>query len=318
LLNVKGPGLPEEREPRRFYLQQARGRNARFVSVVEFGAAGSAVQDVVVRGDAIEVRTPTGTDRHQRSDRGWMIVTGTTRVTLGGVRSPEPTEAPLLNLEPPSRPIGEAVRVVEPPALDGTLAGFDLGVPLVLELEDQYRRSEEPYEGPAEFRAVAYTVWDDAALYLAVDVTKSDLSFRPGDAAPLRLDNEPDDIHSDGIQVYLAGDPEAPATGFLVVPDPRGTGLRVRTVSDAVGEVAGVRGAWKRTAQGYCITLVIPWPPDLASRDAAVEFDLIVNEMLPDRHRRAGQLVWSGGGGWVWLQGDRQDPQRFGRLELIG
>ena len=47
-------------------------------------------------------------------------------------------------------------------------------------------------------------------------------------------------------------------------------------------------------------------------------FDLIVNEMLPGRVRRAGQLVWSGGNGWVWLHGDRQPAARFGVLELIG
>jgi hypothetical protein len=28
--------------------------------------------------------------------------------------------------------------------------------------------------------------------------------------------------------------------------------------------------------------------------------------------------VWSGGNGWVYLQGDRQDPDRMGVLELIG
>jgi hypothetical protein len=40
--------------------------------------------------------------------------------------------------------------------------------------------------------------------------------------------------------------------------------------------------------------------------------------MYADRVRRAGQLVWSGGNGWVYLQGDRQDPDRMGVLELIG
>jgi hypothetical protein len=43
---------------------------------------------------------------------------------------------------------------------------------------------------------------------------------------------------------------------------------------------------------------------------------LLVNQMLPERLRRVGQLVWSGGGGWVYLRGDRQDPARFGTLEL--
>jgi len=49
-----------------------------------------------------------------------------------------------------------------------------------------------------------------------------------------------------------------------------------------------------------------------------VRFDLLVNEMLPGRLRRAGQLVWSGGNGWVWLRGDRQDVARMGMLELVG
>ena len=36
-----------------------------------------------------------------------------------------------------------------------------------------------------------------------------------------------------------------------------------------------------------------------------------------DRLRRAGQLVWSGGGGWVYLRGDRQERARFGVLEMV-
>jgi hypothetical protein len=47
-----------------------------------------------------------------------------------------------------------------------------------------------------------------------------------------------------------------------------------------------------------------------------IPFDLLVNEMLPGRLRRAGQLVWSGGGGWVYLRGDRQPAAAFGMLEL--
>jgi hypothetical protein len=39
--------------------------------------------------------------------------------------------------------------------------------------------------------------------------------------------------------------------------------------------------------------------------------DLIVNEMATGRMRRRGQLVLSGGGGWIYLQGDRQSPARF-------
>src|SRR2546422_1427971 len=47
-------------------------------------------------------------------------------------------------------------------------------------------------------------------------------------------------------------------------------------------------------------------------------FRSLVNEMLPGRTRRAGQLVWSGGNGWVFVRGDRQDVARMGVLELVG
>ena len=35
-------------------------------------------------------------------------------------------------------------------------------------------------------------------------------------------------------------------------------------------------------------------------------FNLVVNEMRTGRERRAGQLVFVGGGGWVYLRGDRE------------
>ncbi len=213
--------------------------------------------------------------------------------------------------------------MAKPPPLDGSLDGFDTSEPLRLELEDQYRRSEEPYAGPDEFAAVAHAAWDDDALYLAVDVVKSELCIRPGGAPPLRLDNEPDDVHSDGLQVYVAGDewPGDGRMGYLIVPDRDTPALRVRATSDTSGDPNNVRGAWRRTDRGYTVTFAIPWLESGGQRahvGGRLRFDLVVNEMLPGRTRRAGQLVWSGGNGWVFLQGDRRDPARFGVLELVG
>jgi hypothetical protein len=48
----------------------------------------------------------------------------------------------------------------------------------------------------------------------------------------------------------------------------------------------------------------------------ALAFDLIVNERSPDRERRRGQLVLSGGGGFGYLRGDRQDPAHALRVEF--
>jgi hypothetical protein len=289
------------------------------VTVLEFGARGSVLKAVRVRGEIVEIETDGGTERHRFTGKDWLIETPAGRVVLGSVVAPPVRFDPLLNLEPPSRPTGIALRSDAPPPLDGSTDGFDTSEPLRLDLEDQYRRSEEPYPGPEEFSAVCWANWDEDALYLAVEVTKPEVVFR-ATTAPLLLDNEPDDIHSDGIQVYLSdGTPEAQATGVVVVPDDRGSALRVRRISDTAGDPAMVRGAWRRTDTGYRVTLAIAWPEGLLAHvGGEAGFDVIVNEQLSGRERRAGQLVWSGGNGWVWLRGDRQDQGRFGVLELVG
>ena len=76
-----------------------------------------------------------------------------------------------------------------------------------------------------------------------------------------------------------------------------------------------VRGSWAVTDDGYRVTIGVAPGGPLDHREP-LEFDLLVNEMRPDRLRRAGQLVWSGGGGWIYLRGDRQPAERFGVLEL--
>jgi hypothetical protein len=320
LLRAEGPGLPGRGTREAFYVARARGRSARFVTVLEPVGEGPAVRGVRTHGGTIEVDTATGVHRHAPTATGWEVAAGTTTVRLGGLRSPEPLLAPLLELDRPTPALGAALRLGEPPPLDGSTDGFDASEPLRLDLEDQYRRSEEAYSGPADFSATALAGWDDDALYLAVQVTKPDLCVRPAGAPPLRLDNEPDDIHSDGLELYLR-DLEGGATaGFLVVPETTdGAGLRVRGAGDAPGAPDAVRGAWRRTKDGYAVTLAVRWPeghrPHVGAR---VGFDLLVNELVPGRTRRSGQLVWSGGNGWVWLRGDRQDPERFGVLELVG
>lgn len=323
LLRAEGPGQPRGGGGRAtFYLVRATGRASRCITVLEPGESG-VVQGVRAHGGVIEVDTLQGTHRHTATPGGWEVVTGAGRVRLAGAREPEPPFAPLLELDRPKPAIAAALRVTAAPPLDGTLDGFDTSEPFRLELEDQYRRSEEPYSGPEDFSAVAYAAWDEAALYLAVEVTKPDICFRPAGAPPLRLDNEPDDVHSDGVQVYLAreegGGKGDEGIGYVIVPESEGRAVRVRAASDTAGDPGGVRGAWQRSDRGYRVTLGVAWPEwQRAHVGGRVRFDLLVNEMLPGRQRRVGQLVWSGGNGWVWLRGDRQDPERFGVLELVG
>jgi hypothetical protein len=326
LLRAEGPGPAGGGKRETFYVVRATGRSARVVTVLESVGEAALVRAVRVQGSVIEVETTAqGVHRHAATALGWEITTspGGGRIRLAGGRAPEPPLAPLLELDKPTPAVGAALRVATPPPLDGSLDGFDTSEPLRLELEDQYRRSEEPYAGPDEFAAVAHAAWDDDALYLAVDVVKPELCFRPGGAAPLRLDNEPDDIHSDGLQVYVAGDDGGGTgdgrVGYLIVPESDARTLRVRATSDTSADPPSVRGAWRRTDRGYCVTFALAWPEwQRAHVGGRLRFDLLVNEMLPGRTRRAGQLVWSGGSGWVFVRGDRQDVARMGVLELVG
>ena len=310
LLRATGPGTPGSTEPARFYLQRVRARGAMLAAAISTGAP---VTSIAVQGGTIVVETGDGPETHASLVEGWEIASAHRRVRLGGLRPRAAHFEPLITRVRPNVERATVPWAPEPPALDGTLAGFDDAHPLALDHEDQYRRSEEPFAGPEEFSATAWLNWDADRLYLAVDVAKPDPWFRPADAPPLELDNEPDDIHSDGLQVYLADD-AGRAAGVLVVPEAGGA-LRVRAIGGA--EPPRVAGAWRPLDGGYRVTLSLEpawWTEASLTRGAA--FDLIVNEMRPGRQRRAGQLAWSGGGGWVWLRGDRQDRSRYGRLDL--
>ena len=311
LIRATGPGVPGS-GPAPFLLVRSRGRNVRVAAAIASGETAPVIQ---ASGDQFLVTTARGTTLHRPTDEGWAIESNGRVLQLGG-KQPAPSERSLASDHHEEHARAFAVAVAEPPPLDGSRVGFE-AEPLLLDSEDQYRRSEEPYLGPDEFSARAYAAWNETALYLAVEVDQPDLIVRAPDAAPLRLDNEIDDIHSDGLQVYVQAEPDAPVYGFVIVPvESEGT-VRVRGAGNTAGRPEMLRGAWRRTDRGYAVTLALGLPDWQARRMGdAVRFDLLVNQMRPGRERRAGQLVWSGGNGWIWLRGDRQDPARFGVLEL--
>ena len=117
------------------------------------------------------------------------------------------------------------------------------------------------------------------------------------------------------MQVYLRPAPDGPVYGFLVTLVGE-HGLRVRPAGESAATPQMVSGAWSRSEGGYTLSLRIALPEWSPRGGDTLDFDVLVNEMRPGRVRRAGQLVWSGGGGWVYLRGDRQSPEAFGVLEL--
>ena len=317
LLRVLAPGAPGTSEPAPFYLLRAHGKNLRLVSVLEPANGAGGIHAVRLTAVAIEIETGSGVDHHSPTAEGWEIKTEGKGHRLAGSRRNPPPFQLLIRQDRPLVLTGVALQLSEPPALDGSLSGFDPAEPLQLDHEDQYRRSEEPYAGAESFSAAAVVNWNDEALYLGVEVIKPDVIARDPNAAPLLLDNESDEIHADGLQIYLKLPMEEKPAGFLVVPSTEGGALHTRAITGFAGTADMVEGSWSPTENGYTVTLAIKPPgwSDVRLGDR-IDFDLLINEMQPERLRRAGQLVWSGGGGWVWLRGDRQDPSRFGTLEL--
>ncbi len=307
LLRATAPGLPNA-GPATCFIARRDGRAARFVAVAASGAASSSVRELRVRGDVIEVESAGGVERHVAAADGWDVTRDGRTVKLRGARRPAEVPQPLVDRNRPERARGVA--------LFGDPEMLDQVEPIVLDYEDQYRRSEDPYPGPDEFSASATAVWGEGRLHLMIEVRAPSPVFRQGSAPPLRLDNEPDDIHSDGVQVYLRPGDVGPVYGFLVVPDPEGDDIRVTGAGGTEGSPAMVGGHWAQRDDGYALELTITIPGWDPRQGDELGFDLLVNRMEPGRVRRAGQLVWSGGGGWVYLRGDRQDASRLGVLEL--
>jgi hypothetical protein len=167
-----------------------------------------------------------------------------------------------------------------------------------------YRRSEQRYGERGEFSAQVAVFAVADRLCFACDVRKTKVHFRQVDEPDPELDNERPDIHSDGIQFYVG---MGEWRGFVAVPVPDSDGLSVRPVGGMQADAEAVQGAWQRTKHGYRIVVAVSIGRAV-QRGESIPVQFVVNEMYADRVRRAGQLVLSGGGGWVYLRGDREHP----------
>lgn len=307
---LTGPGLPGAVDPATFLLARMQGAHLRAVTLLVPGTDADRLQ-LNVDGDQITVRVGETSAVHQVVTGGWQVQAGGARARLEGVRPPPPRARPLIYREPPLTVSAMIPWVATHPGHDGEGASVE-SAELHLDHEDQYRRSEEPYPGAEALSALARVGWNDEGLFLDVAVRKPEIVPWSADAPPLLLDNESDDIHNDGVQIYLSFE-EREVFSALIAPSEPVPGIHVRSIAGN----GTVEGTWETTSDGYRISVSLrpEWWGTLAE-GARVGFDLIVNEARPERVRRAGQLVWSGGGGWVWLRGDREAPDGFGTLVL--
>ena len=290
------PGSPE----RPFSIIEVQGRQGTITSVWSWGRA---VSDVSTRDGSLVVRHgDTERHEHARREGGWTIT-----LHNGGARS----SIDLGRRRSVSSPRASAPRVDVLADADQRLRIRAGHAPLAFDLgERAYRRSEEDWSGAGGPRAIVSLTATQQYLVIEIAVQKSELVFRAPDAADPALDNEHPDIHSDGVQLYVAAPGWDRPAAWLAVPEQPEPRVRTRVVDGARGGIALTAG-WNRERAGYAMRFEIPLDALGTGRTLPVGLDVIVNEMASGRVRRRGQLVLSGGGGWIYLQGDRQSPARF-------
>jgi hypothetical protein len=269
-------------------------------SITSVWSWAERVTDVRVRDGILVVhRGDQERHEHARTARGWSVTlhagSAHSSIDLGGLRpiahsSPRGYRAEPRRGERHLHPNGEPLR-------------FTLG-------ETTYRRSEESWQEAGEPQATVTIQASQTDLAIRVEVQKRDVIFRAPDAADPALDNEYPDIHSDGVQLYITTPDWPRHAGWLLVPEHPDPRVRARHI-DGTRINVPLAATWTPEPHGYTMHFSIPLDALGGGPEVPIALDVIVNDMSATRTRRRGQLVLSGGAGWIYLQGDRQSPSRF-------
>ncbi len=291
------PGPPADPPLRPMLLQRHSARAGSFVTVWSLTGEVAEASDA---GGALRVRLRSGAVHvHRRAGDEWRVQqfdrAGACREIA--LRGAEAAAATVQSIAPSDQ---RTARVARPAAL-----------PLRVNLaEAHYRRSELTWHEAGE-PAAAVQCWREAPATLVVDIAVAASS--PQFVAPEavnRLDNEPAGIHGDGVQLYVrAGQVGG---GWLLVPVHGGSAVSQRGIDGWNGGLA-VSASWTTSEGGYALRARVALPPGTATAGV----DVLVNDVAPGRERRRGQLVMSGARGeFVYLRGDRHDPERLVRISL--
>ncbi len=298
---VMRPGPPDDQfadgPPLAFLVRRSRGSG----TWVQCYLLGSDRAEVRHDGLHTLVRFPDGShDRISLDARGCSIIdrAGITIQLRGARGRPVPEGPPTLRQSSIACPILQDMpTVADWPEKIALRNQFDLG-------KRQYRRSEQPWGAHGQFTARVAVFVVGTEICFAADVAKKKVHFRRANEPDPALDNESPDINSDGIQCYVGVEGWS---GFLAVPYSDSQTVRTNAVVGTISDRLRAKGWWHSTERGYRILVAIDVGRKLVQGER-IPVNLIVNEMYPDRSRRAGQLALSGGGGWVYLRGDREHP----------
>lgn len=298
ILVGEAPGQPFNR-CHRVFIHRAHGSDGCVRAVMSWNATSCAW-----RPDhplAIEV----GGERHihRRDEKGWHVELHAggahSSVDLTGFRRTSPAVIPS---SPPQRTPMRLHRrritaewLTDLPARQGWLV-YELG-------ESHYRRSEPSWRDAGSPAATIAIGADGVRVVVFADICAGDPVFAAADAEN-PFDNEHADTMRAGMQLYLDDN------GWMLVPEENGGRVRLRRLSG--GAEILTEAAWRRTAAGYEMRVV------LSPRRDAFSMDVIVNETVRGRERRRGQLVMSGARGeTVYLRGDRHDAVRLVPMSVV-
>lgn len=298
------PGAPG-RGDQPFHLARVGGRAGRIRTVWAWSA--DAAHEVILTPDSVRVAHAGGlADVHSRTATGWHVEleAGTARssIDLAGLRAPAPEAR-----EQPHPPSGEPVVQVQ-------VATIAPARPLQFALgREDYRRSEQSWEEAGRPRASGMIVVREARLEIVVRLEKPGELVFAEEGVGNPFDNEPPEINADGMQLYVHAAGRAGA--WTIVPVPGSSAARGVPVAGWAG-LALADARWSRTAEGYELTAAVSIAEAWAS-GTVLHVGVIVNETIPERTRRRGQLVLGGAEGeWIYLRGDRHDPARLLPIQL--
>ena len=297
------PGPPGQ-PPRRFMMVRARGERGRITSAWSWNGR----IDMQLTGDEeLSLSVADKRFHHRFGGETWRVQGDGVEVVLSGQRANRPlTEGaesarvqPTLSIRLSHRNDGSLENLAN---IAGGLR-FELG-------EGHYRRTEATWKEAGAPTATVVIGASESNLLIEVLVKAENPNFLPAvDENP--LDNEHPDTNSDGVQVHLSGEgwgTRPLAASWLLVPENGSSVVRITGRDDA--ERIPLRAWWRRTADGWRLLASIERQA-LGPAQSPIGLDVIVNEMPRWRERRRGQLVLSGGNGWAYLRGDRQDSEQL-------
>lgn len=307
---AEAPGQPA-RETRPFHLVRCEGSSGAIRSVWAWSSRVDAVQ---FNGERVELSLGAERHVHFQTDAHWQM-----ELTVGGAQSGIELTGWTPGHEPGSpdrdfrmRPRPAVRRSARKPIeLPRTgLAAFELG-------ERNYRRSEETWHAAGRPSGRVTVGASAGELTVEVSVNTGELVFVPADASN-PYDNEHPDINGHGVQLYLRTFFDGGA--WMVVPERGSTSARVRPL-EGWGSLELRSATWAKTADGFSVRIRValpPMPPEYPKGAYPVSMDVIVNETVPGRERRRGQLVMSGAQDeFVYLRGDRHDLSRLVPLMIV-